>query len=550
MSSNMMNQTANQRKEFDFLCQVLPENLVKAAEVCSLPHTVNNELGYKILHDFAGLNGTAKAIWAEVKNLPFVYPYEEEGWRFDDTARIYFKDRLEKRNGTFTELNQYLKSYYENELQREQIKTVPHARELEWRVTYHLAPVEPEAAIERLKKFGERAAQGNRISDMKGVIDLLEEQKHWLSTYRIERAYFEGRYEYSKKNYISAEKKFRLVWEQGKADEIKAIAGHLLGHILQGRNTAACLTAAEKLFRESLKILKDIGDQRGVAMVLNSLGGILQRKGSFDKAIDVFQKSYAILEELGDQHGQAMVLNSQGGVLQRKGKFDEAIDEFNKSYAILVELKDQRGQAIVLNSLGGVLQRKRKFDEAIKAFTESYVLRIALGDQLGLAMVLNSLGGVLHRKGDFNGAIDAFKKSAVIGEAIGDKRHLAMVFNSMGGVLQSKGNFNEAIYAFKKSYALLIEIGDQRGQGMVYTAMGKAYLKNKNINEAITYLLKGFNIDESIKNKRGIEIVTPSLIDALVKANQRDQAISYLKRALAVAPKSDKLIEIKKRFKL
>jgi len=44
--------------------------------------------------------------------------------------------------------------------------------------------------------------------------------------------------------------------------------------------------------------------------VLNSLGGVQQRMGKFDEAAAAFQKSLNISEKLGDERSLAMVLNS------------------------------------------------------------------------------------------------------------------------------------------------------------------------------------------------------------------------------------------------
>jgi hypothetical protein len=49
-------------------------------------------------------------------------------------------------------------------------------------------------------------------------------------------------------------------------------------------------------------------------MALNSLGGVLQRLGKFQEAADALTKAGEIEERLGNERGQAMVLNSLGGV--------------------------------------------------------------------------------------------------------------------------------------------------------------------------------------------------------------------------------------------
>lgn len=196
-------------------------------------------------------------IWMMTHNT--LSPYEDEKWHFADEARAYFVARLEQRNGVFFNLHGYLKEYFEAQRQDVQDANTPQARELDWRIAYHLAPSSPDEAVERLSTLGENALQANRVADVKGVIDLFEEQNHWLSAYQVERAYFEGRYAYAKHNYKLAEDRFQVVWEQGQPNLMKAIAGHLLGLIWARRNARQWHVKAERLYRRSLEILQNQG---------------------------------------------------------------------------------------------------------------------------------------------------------------------------------------------------------------------------------------------------------------------------------------------------
>ncbi|MHB9108461.1 MAG: tetratricopeptide repeat protein [Armatimonadota bacterium] len=280
------------------------------------------------------------------------------------------------------------------------------------------------------------------------------------------------------------------------------------------------------------------------AMALNSLGGVLQRLGRFEEAVDAFQRSRAIAEELGDKRHLAMVLNSLGGVWQRLGRFEEAVDAFQRSRAIAEELGDQRSLAMVLNSLGGVLQRLGRFEEAVDAFQRSHDLLVKQGDSRGQAMVLNSLGGVLQRLGRFEEAVEVFRKSAAIEEELGNRRGLAMVLNSLGGVSQRLGRLQEAIKALRASAAIEDSLGNRRGQAMVATALGKALLSQGQPEEAVAALTRAFDIEEALRNRRGLEIVLPALVRALEACHRRDDAQACCRRAVAAAPGSRKLQQV------
>ena len=263
---------------------------------------------------------------------------------------------------------------------------------------------------------------------------------------------------------------------------------------------------------ESLKIanqgLTNITSDRQLShlesMVLNSLGGVLQRQGKFEEAAETLEKSADIEERLGNKRGQAIVLNSLGGVLQRQGSFDKAIDAFQKSLLIEDGLGNEHGQAKVLNSLGGVLQRQGKFNEAINAFQKSYDLLKKLGDESGQAKVLTSLGGVLQRQGKFDDAIDVLQKSAVIEEML----------------------------------------GNEVGQAMVHFGIGKMYIEQTKYEDAKDPLIASFEINEKLKIAQGMRIVTPSLTRVLSALGQHDKAKEYAYRALVIVPDDKRLLRL------
>ena len=309
-----------------------------------------------------------------------------------------------------------------------------------------------------------------------------------------------------------------------------------LGGILQRQGK---FDEAVDAFKKSMVIGRKLDDIRHVAMVLNSLGSVLQRQGKFDEAVDAFQRSASIEEELGDLRGQAMVLNSLGGVLQRQGKFDEAVDAFQRSASIEEELGNLRGQAMVLNSLGGVLQRQGKFDEAVNAFQCSAATEEELGNQRGQAMVLNSLGGVFQRQGKFDEAVDAFQNSAAIEEELGDRRGQAMVLNSLGGVFQRQGEFDEAVDAFQRSAAIEEELGNQRGQAMVLNSLGGVLQRQGKFDEAVDAFQCSDAIEEELGNLRGQAMVLNSLGGVLQRQGKFDEAVDAFKKSMAIGRKLD-----------
>ena len=171
-----------------------------------------------------------------------------------------------------------------------------------------------------------------------------------------------------------------------------------------------------------LKLAERIEDWNAVVQFRIQQAKYFSLRGEWSKAHEMLKPISNILNNIFDEktryHSEAMWLNTLGGVLQRQGKFDEAVDAFQRSASIEEELGDQRGQAMVLNSLGGVLQRQGKFDEAMKALQRSLNISKRRNDKIGLAMTHRMIGKNLLLTGEKTKAVTELTKSFEINEEL------------------------------------------------------------------------------------------------------------------------------------
>jgi tetratricopeptide (TPR) repeat protein len=69
------------------------------------------------------------------------------------------------------------------------------------------------------------------------------------------------------------------------------------------------------LTRESLAILREIGDRQNEAQILLTLGRIANtRRGDLAEAEQLFRESLAILREIGDRQSEANILLNLGDI--------------------------------------------------------------------------------------------------------------------------------------------------------------------------------------------------------------------------------------------
>ncbi|MCT7993766.1 tetratricopeptide repeat protein, partial [Laspinema olomoucense] len=334
-------------------------------------------------------------------------------------------------------------------------------------------------------------------------------------------------------------------------------------------------------FQRQVAISETLNDQRSLTIGLNCLGGLFQQLGRSDEALNAFQRQVAISETLNDQRSLTIGLNCLGGLFQQLGRSDEALNAFHRPQTLTLlsgvvqqqrcleeaidaleraiqlyeKIGNKQQQIIVLADLAGVLhqqgclllQNPENWDKAEALLRRSQEIFEDLESDRPLAMVLNSLGGLLRKRREWDEAEHIIRCSYDLAVKVEDLRAQAIVLNSLAQVLQrqeSEEKFSQAIAAFKQSIKLGKQINDLEHLAKVHTAMGQALIHHRNFEEAAAQLTEGFKIDEGLKNKRGLELVTPNLTYALTMSGKGNEAITYCQKALEIAPKSQRLLEL------
>jgi len=184
---------------------------------------------------------------------------------------------------------------------------------------------------------------------------------------------------------------------------------------------------------------------------------LLKRKESWNEAEEVLRRSQDIFEELDDSRNLAMVLNSLGGLLRKQGKREAAEAMLRYGYNLAEKLKDKRGQAIIFNSLGQVLSRQQdaeKFKLAIMYFRASIKLGQELDDQPHLAKVYTAMGQALLSNRETEQAVIQLIQGFEIDEKSRNSFGLAFVTQDLTCALGKLGRQNEALAYCQRALAI------------------------------------------------------------------------------------------------
>ena len=109
---------------------------------------------------------------------------------------------------------------------------------------------------------------------------------------------------------------------------------------------------AEELYRRSLEISLQRGDEGAAAIAFHQLGILAQSAGRFDEAERLYRQSLEINRRHDDQSGEAASLGQLGVLAEELGRFDEAERLYRRSLEISLQRGDEGAAAIAFHQLG------------------------------------------------------------------------------------------------------------------------------------------------------------------------------------------------------
>ncbi len=150
---------------------------------------------------------------------------------------------------------------------------------------------------------------------------------------------------------------------------------------------------------------------------LNVVGCLAWRSGDLDGAYSDLDASIRMARELGEDRRAAGTLVNLGLVERERRRFDAARSMYEEALSLFEEHGGDVERAIALNNLGTIASDTGDSHGARAFYERCLEIRRDLGDQSGTARVLVNLGSVARRAGDPCRARDALR------EALGTVAH-------------------------------------------------------------------------------------------------------------------------------
>jgi non-specific serine/threonine protein kinase len=185
---------------------------------------------------------------------------------------------------------------------------------------------------------------------------------------------------------------------------------HSKGHLSEGN-----------LWLEKL-LASDIGTQgKERAKALRASSILSTGTGDYIRARAFAESSIKLYREIGDNRGAGLVLADLGASFHWDGKEEEAIEALEESLRLLRVTDERWGIAYALLWLGDTCFRMGDIERAATTWEESLRLTQELGDHYLIAWSLGGLADVTRLRGDHKHAAGMFKKSLSLYQSSANK---------------------------------------------------------------------------------------------------------------------------------
>jgi predicted ATPase/DNA-binding SARP family transcriptional activator/DNA-binding CsgD family transcriptional regulator len=213
------------------------------------------------------------------------------------------------------------------------------------------------------------------------------------------------------------------------------------------------------MLEEGLAAYRDLGDKRGIAFALQSLGSIARERGHYDRAVALHEESLALQRGLGNEEGIARSLDGLGFVAWLRRDHQRAETLCAEALKLYRGLEDAEGVAWSLVNMGAAAQHRDDLGRAEELLNESLALSRRAGYKEGVAWSLNQLGLVEQRRGDHERATRLLHQSLEVHRDLGDRWRAASVLEGLVSSNRELGRREQAARLLGGAEALREAIG-------------------------------------------------------------------------------------------
>jgi predicted ATPase/DNA-binding CsgD family transcriptional regulator len=250
-----------------------------------------------------------------------------------------------------------------------------------------------------------------------------------------------------------------LARSQGVSASLRAKGLSTAAHMALNLNN---YDRAEALAEEGLRLYRELGDTKGVALSLHHLERVARLKGDPVAARSRAEESLELWRGLGNQQRIAWSLFRLARQLVEQGEYAGARNLYEESLAIFQELEYKEGIAYAFYRLAEMYLLSLGDLELVRSLLkDSFVLMREIGDREGESMCVSLAGYLALLQGNAATARSLLEDSLSKHRQRDDKIDIADTLQLLASVAASQHDYTQAGTLYQDSLALSLEFNNK-----------------------------------------------------------------------------------------
>jgi Tfp pilus assembly protein PilF len=284
-----------------------------------------------------------------------------------------------------------------------------------------------------------------------------------------------------------------------------------------------------------------------LAASLNTLAGLYQDIGNFDKALLRYERALQVIEKTNESLTPMLhecILNNFGQFYQEKKEFKESLKLYEM--ALIINQRENKSDnlnvATIYNNQAGIYQAQGNLSKALQLYLRAYNIRKNfLGQEhLEVANVLNNIACLYEDKGNYEEALKLFLQSLDIREKNLGKEHpfVANTVSNLASLYVKIGDYKEAMRCFQRSLKIYANRNDTKHPRFTrdLSSLGSLCTLLGNYEDGILFCCRALLIQENTIGPTHPDIVeTLNNLAGLYKCvGKFEEALQLYLRALKI----------------
>jgi len=218
-------------------------------------------------------------------------------------------------------------------------------------------------------------------------------------------------------------------------------------------------------YERALRIARNLNEYEDESNCLANISDTYIQLGNYEKALEYLKEVLRIDRKLGEEAYVAMDLNNIGVVYQKKALHSDNTDDlynalthFKESLRLAKKIGDTRAEIQILNNIGLVYKDLESYPEALKYFQLGLKKAEKAHEVEEIANILVNIGVILSIQGNYESSISSCQKAIDIVSGIEGENILWEAYFEMANAYRNQGKYQASLENYKNAVSVLEKI--------------------------------------------------------------------------------------------